>query len=138
MGESSRSTSTRSEGHYTDYGQTVAKLGRRRRPSASQGNQQETSSWMVDHHQDHHGDHYPDDPQAAFNFYQLASYRKPLSRQVAEATHIQTARTTGMIVDGKVAHKVDKELMNRKEERFNFNPRGRQWGQEERGRSQGI
>ena len=43
-----------------------------------------------------------------------------------------------MIVDGKVAHKVDKELMNRKEERFNFNPRGRQWGQEERGRSQGI
>ena len=74
----------------------------------------------------------------AFYFYQLASYRKPLSRQVAEANHIQMASKTGMIIVGKVVLKVDREVMNRKDEMFSFNPRGRQWGMEERGRTQGL
>ena len=90
---------------------------------------------MVDHHQEQHGDQYPDNPLAAFNFYRLGAYRKPLTRLVVEATHIQTAQKTGLIVVGNVAHKVEKELMNRKEERFNFNPRGRQRGREERERT---
>ena len=137
LGESSRSTTTRSEGHYVDYGQAVAKLGRRRRPRGSQDTQ-ETGSWMVDHHQEHHGDHFPDDPLRAFHFHLLGTYRKPLTRLVAEATHIQTAKKTGKIVVGNVALKVDKDLMNRKDERFNFNPRGRQLGQEERERTQGL
>ena len=92
---------------------------------------------MAGHIQDQHGGHFPDDPLKAFNFYQLASYRKPLSRQVAEATHIQKASNTGVVIDGKVALKVGRDLMNRKDERFNFNPQGRQWGLEERTRTRG-
>ena len=122
----------RSKRHYSDYTQTVAKVGRRRRPARDQGDQQqETSSWMVDHHRDQHGDQhpdYPDDPLASYTFFQLGNYRKPLYRQVAEATHIKTATSTGKIIVGKVARKVNRQLMNRKDEQFNFNPRGRQWG----------
>ena len=43
-----------------------------------------------------------------------------------------------MIIVGKVALKVAKEVLNRKDEKFNFNPRGRQWGLEERPRTQGL
>ena len=93
---------------------------------------------MVDHLLEQHGGQLPDDPMKAFKFYQLASYRKPLSRQVAEANHIQMASKTGMIIVNKVALKVDKEVMNRKDEKFNFNPRGRQWGLEERPRNRGL
>ena len=122
LGESSRSTTYRSWGQYKDYDQAATKVGRTTRPSASQG-QQETTSWMVDHFRDQHGSHLPDDPMKAFYFYQLASYRKPLSRQVAKANHIQMASKTGMIIVGKVALKVDREVMNRKYKRFNFNLR---------------
>ena len=140
LGETSRSISYRSRRHFKDYTQTVAKLGKRRRPGSSQGSQQqqETSSWMVDHILDQHGGHLPDDPMKAFRFYQLASYRKPLSRQVAEANYIQMASRTGMIIHGKEALKVNKNVMNRKDEKFNFNPRGRQWGLEERPRTRGL
>ena len=138
LGESSRSLPYRSRRHFQDYDQAVGKLGRRRRTGASQGNQQDTSSWMVDHLLEQHGGQLPDDPMKAFKFYQLASYRKPLSRQVAEANHIQMASKTGMIIINKVALKVDKEFMNRKDEKFNFNPRGRQWGLEERPRNRGL
>ena len=60
---------------------------------------------MADHIQDQHSGHFPDDPLKAFNFYQLASYRKPLSRHVAKATQIQKTINTGVIIDGKVALK---------------------------------
>ena len=85
-----------------------------------------------------HGGQLPDDPVKAFKFYQLGSYRKPLNRQVAEANHIRMASKSGMIIVGKVALKVAKEVLNRKDEKFNFNPRGRQWGLEERPRTQGL
>ena len=137
LGESSRSSTYRSRRHFEDYLQAAAKMGRRTRPSASQG-QQDTSSWMADHFRDQHGGNLPGDPMTAFYFYQLASYRKPLSRQVAEANHIQMASKTGMIIDGKVVLRVDREVMNRKDEMFSFNPRGRQWGMEERGRTRGL
>ena len=45
---------------------------------------------------------------------------------------------TGMIIHGKEALKVNKNFMNRKDEKFNFNPRGRQWGLEERPRTRGL
>ena len=96
LGKSSRSIPYRSWVHFKDYDQAVVKLGRRRRPGASQGTQQETSSLMVDHLVEQHGGQLPDDPVKTFKFYQLGKYRKPLNRQVAEANHIQMASKTGM------------------------------------------
>ena len=139
LGETSKTTVTRSRRHHTDYGQARNKLGRRRRPVEDQHDQPETSSWMVDHQRDHHQARYPEQP-TMFQCHQLKSFRKPLHRQVGEAVYIRTAETRGSIPHGKGVINVDKQLMNRKDEKFNFNPRGRQWwgGADDRGRQPGL
>ena len=73
-----------------------------------------------------------------FQCHLLRSFTKPLHRQVGEAVYIRTAETRGAIPSGKGVIYVNKQLMNRKDEKFNFNPRGRQWGgAEDRGRQPG-
>ena len=67
-----------------------------------------------------------------------SSKRMFLISRVVKANHIQMASNSGKIIVGKVSLKVAKELLNRKDEKFNFNPRGRQWGLEERPRTRGL
>ena len=73
--------------------------------------------------QDHEGKGH-DEPHQDFDFYPTGTFRKPLERQVDEARRIDWAEEVGkafVIVGGKTKEiKVNKALLNRKEERFNL------------------
>ena len=87
IGESSRTLYTRAQQHLNDYRVASAKG-----PGHTQGPRDEEapSSWMWEHSLEEHGG--PQNLETDYPFQVLASYRDPLTRQVAEATRIQKAR----------------------------------------------
>ena len=101
--------------------------------------EEETSSWMADHIMEKHNSNKSENPFDDFEFHLLKTFPKVLERQVAESVYIEIAETRGVIRMGPVLQKVEKELCNRKGERYHFNPRGRQplQGLGDRGRPPG-
>ena len=112
LGESSRTLYTRAQQHLNDYRVAVAK-GPEHVPGP--GDEDTQSSWMWDHSQGEHGG--PQNLETDYTFQVLASYRHPLTRQVAEATRIQKAlkSNTHIQSDGKPVKIIS---LNRKGEYF--------------------
>ena len=81
---------------------------------------------MADHLLERHRGTKAENPFDDFEFHLLQSFPKVLQRQVAESVYIEVAETKGVVRIGPVLQRVEKELCNRKGERYHFNPRGRQ------------
>ena len=105
IGESSRSVYTREQGHYTDL-KSKMKSGK-------------GTSWMADHIQEaHRGQWTKEAPWEDWDFSISGSYRKPLSRQLAEFLNIRKAKTRGTTQFQGKEVTIKKEVFNTKEEWF--------------------
>ena len=117
------------EDHLEAFSQAM-RLGRRqggRRQAGGRAGEREdedTSSWMADHIIEAHGGQLSEDPLEDFEFHQLRVFLKVLERQVAESVYMEVAETRGVVKMGPVLQRVARELCNRKNEKFHFNPRG--------------
>ena len=123
IGESSRSCTTRSTVHFSDYRQEMRR-GKKKRKDVDEGEGEEgreegrsLTSWMADHaKKDHKGEMDEDDIRKDYEFAITGNFLKPLHRQVDEHLRMEKAETTGKVKIGRAVWKVDKVLLNNKEE----------------------
>ena len=121
IGESSRSCTTRSAVHFTDYRQEMKRGQKKERKDedAEQNDNEEgslLSSWMADHTRQEHKGEMSEDVRKDYKFCVTGTFMKPLHRQVDEHLRMEKAECTGKAKVGRDAWKVEKALLNRKEE----------------------
>ena len=74
------------------------------------------SSWMADHTRQEHKGEMSEDVRKDYEFCVTGTFMKPLHRQVDEHLRMEKAECTGKAKVGRDAWKVEKALLNRKEE----------------------
>ena len=74
------------------------------------------SSWMADHTRQKHKGEMSEDVRKDYEFCVTGTFMKPLHRQVDEHLRMEKAECTGKAKVGRDAWKVEKALLNRKEE----------------------
>ena len=134
VGESHRSLPFRLSRHFNEY-RAMLRKGRRGRGGrggrgggrggqGGGGGGRASSSWMWDHVSEVHDGQGNEEIHQDFNFFLTASFQKPLERQVDEMRRLDLVEKKGkatITVGGRKKDiKVQKESLNRKEERFNL------------------